>query len=266
MRIHLDRFPGGKMKALTMSYDDGKVQDRRLVQIFNQYGIRGSFHLNSGSLGKGGYLEASEIRELFADHEVSAHSVTHPYLTHISNETLVSEIMEDRRNLEAWVGYPVRGMSYPFGAWNDVVLARLPAFGIEYARTTKSHQGFHLPEHFLAWSPTCHHNDNLLEIGRKFLDEKRSGIPQLMYVWGHSYEFDNDQNWDLITTFCERIGNQDAVWYATNIEIVSYVQAVKRLVFSASEHLVSNPSAISVWISVEGQPIEIRAGETKTLT
>ena len=32
-------FPGGKHKALTLSYDDGKTQDRRLVDIFNRNGI-----------------------------------------------------------------------------------------------------------------------------------------------------------------------------------------------------------------------------------
>ena len=39
-------FPEGKAKALTMSYDDGKIQDERLVSIFNRYGIRGTFNLN----------------------------------------------------------------------------------------------------------------------------------------------------------------------------------------------------------------------------
>ena len=33
-------FPGGKAKALTMSYDDGKLQDKRLIGIFNKYGIK----------------------------------------------------------------------------------------------------------------------------------------------------------------------------------------------------------------------------------
>ena len=42
-------FPGGKFKALTMSYDDGKLEDRRLVDIFNRNGIRGTFNLNGGS-------------------------------------------------------------------------------------------------------------------------------------------------------------------------------------------------------------------------
>ena len=41
-------FPGGKHKVLTMSYDDGRLEDRRLVELFNCYGIRGTFNLNGG--------------------------------------------------------------------------------------------------------------------------------------------------------------------------------------------------------------------------
>ena len=42
-------FPNGKSKAFTMSYDDGTIHDRRLVEIMNRYGIRGTFNLNAGS-------------------------------------------------------------------------------------------------------------------------------------------------------------------------------------------------------------------------
>ena len=45
-------YPDGKPKALTFSYDDGEHYDRRLVGIFNEYGLKGTFHLNSGNLGK----------------------------------------------------------------------------------------------------------------------------------------------------------------------------------------------------------------------
>ena len=41
-------FPGGKHKVLTMSYDDGRLEDRRLVELLNRYGISGSFYLNGG--------------------------------------------------------------------------------------------------------------------------------------------------------------------------------------------------------------------------
>ena len=45
-------FPEGKAKALTMSYDDGKVEDIRLLEIFNKYGIKGTFNLNYGMMCK----------------------------------------------------------------------------------------------------------------------------------------------------------------------------------------------------------------------
>lgn len=45
-------YPNGLEKALTFSYDDGRVFDRKLVEIFNRYGVKGTFHLNSGTLGK----------------------------------------------------------------------------------------------------------------------------------------------------------------------------------------------------------------------
>ena len=46
---------GGKMKAITFSYDDGVTQDQRLISLFNKYGLKGTFNLNSGLLGKPGY-------------------------------------------------------------------------------------------------------------------------------------------------------------------------------------------------------------------
>ena len=55
-RIRLGYFPGGKRKALTMSFDDGRDSDRRAVEILNKYGIKGTFHLNAGKLDRPKYL------------------------------------------------------------------------------------------------------------------------------------------------------------------------------------------------------------------
>ena len=41
-------FPGGKTKAVTFSYDDGIVSDKKLVKILNEYGMKGTFNVNSG--------------------------------------------------------------------------------------------------------------------------------------------------------------------------------------------------------------------------
>ena len=41
-------FPGGKRKAFTLSYDDAWPEDRPLIKLMNEYGIKGTFNLNSG--------------------------------------------------------------------------------------------------------------------------------------------------------------------------------------------------------------------------
>ena len=67
-------YPGGKHKALTMSYDDGRSYDRRLVEIFNKNGIKGTFHLNSGLFDRGDRVMPEEISTLYAGHEVACHT------------------------------------------------------------------------------------------------------------------------------------------------------------------------------------------------
>lgn len=258
-------FPGGKHKVLTMSYDDGKAADRRLVETFNRYGVRGAFHLNAGLIGQGDRIPAEELASLYAGHEVSAHTVTHPTIARSPREHLVHEVMEDRRRLERLVGYPVRGMSYPNGSHSAYVRDMLPHLGIEYARTVESSGGFGMPDDWLAWRPTCHHNQGLLELAEQFLALQKRQYLYMMYVWGHSYEFDRQNNWDVIERFCEKIGGQDDIWYATNIEIVDYMEAFRRLRFSADGEFVWNPSSGSVWLSVEGEIVEAKGGATTKL-
>ena len=59
-------FPQGKHKVLTMSYDDGKIFDRKLIEIFNKYGIKGTFHLNTGIMPVDeDRIQLSEVKELY---------------------------------------------------------------------------------------------------------------------------------------------------------------------------------------------------------
>ena len=85
-RIRLGYFPGGKRKALTMSFDDGRDSDRRAVEILNKYGIKGTFNLNSGLEDFVWQFEdrfpvrrqiLSEIADQYAGHEIASHSLHH---------------------------------------------------------------------------------------------------------------------------------------------------------------------------------------------
>ncbi len=265
MQVKFNYYPGGRRKALTMSYDDGQIHDRRLVSIFNQYGIKGTFHLNSGLFGQGKRIDAAEVRALYEGHEISAHGLTHPFLSLVPHEEFAHQMLEDRRRLEELAGYPVRGMSYPFGDVSDEMLAVLPALGIEYSRTVKATGQLLLPQNFLLWHPTCHHNDRLRERLQDFQNTTAWRQMPLLYVWGHSYEFPNDDNWSLMEEFCRRVAGDPDVWYATNIEIVDYVTALRGLKFTVDRTMVYNPSALSVWIEVDGQPVEVGPGERKPL-
>lgn len=254
-------YPQGRHKALTMSYDDGKRADERLVGLFNQYGIKGTFHLNSGLLDQPERIPADELVELYRGHEISVHTQTHPTLARCSMEQIVHEIVEDRKYFESLLRTPIRGMSYPNGSYNKDIISVLPSLGMEYARVVPTTRGgFGLPEDWLEWKMTCHHNDHLIEHGENFAALHKRQYLYLMAVWGHSYEFDQDNNWEVIERFCELIGHREDIWYATNIEIVHYLKACNQLIFSAARDFVYNPGASSVWLAVDGSIVEVPGG------
>jgi peptidoglycan-N-acetylglucosamine deacetylase len=269
MKTVFNRWPGGHVKCLTFSYDDGVVEDRQLIDILNRNGLRGTFHLNSTILGSDRNIAPKEVSGLYAGHEVSIHMATHPFPTRLTREELLAETLEDRRALEALAGYPVRGMSYPYGDYDARVIELLRACGIEYARTTRSHGQFHLPADWLEWHPTCHHKDCMTHADR-FLDlQDRYGDGLFcFYVWGHSYEFPHDKNWDMIEAFCKKMGKRNDTWYATNMDIVDYLRAVREVRSSVDGTLLYNPSARSVWLTLrpDNRCLELKGGETLRLT
>ncbi len=261
--IRFDLFPGGRSKALTLSYDDGTVHDRRFVEILNRHGLKGTFHLNSGALGCPGYLEPKEVRDLFFGHEVSAHTCSHPHLTALSPEQMAWQILEDRRALEALVDYTVRGMSYPFGSYNRDVLERLPALGIEYARTTKSNEGYDLPDDFLEWHPTCHHNTDLSRKTADFVVLKPKGRLLVFYIWGHSHDLERENKWEMFEKFGAQVAHAaESIWFATNSDILDYVRSRQSVRVSVDGHVIQNLSHRSIWISINDQSHEVVSGET----
>lgn len=255
-------FPGGKAKALTMSYDDGKVQDKRLVAIFNRYGIKGTFNLNYGLFGEPPRMSGEEMVGLYDGHEIATHTMTHPTIERCPLVEVAEEILEDRKGLEKWSGRIVRGHAYPNGSYSEEIKQLFKQLGIAYGRVVETNPDFSLPKDPLEWKATCHHNDpKLMEYAKTFAEFQKSQYLKLMYVWGHSYEFDNNDNWNVIEEFCAYMGGRDDIWYATNIEIIDYLDAAKRLQYTADYTHVYNPSAISVWLKVDDAfYVEVPAG------
>ena len=272
--IDFNVFKDGKGHAVTFSYDDGNFEsDRILIEKLNAHGAKGTFHLNSMRYQKATEERLEEIRQLYAGHEVSAHTVHHGFLDRMPKPTMINEVFGDRQGLERIFGYIVNGMSYPFGTYNDEVKEVLRASGIVYSRTVNATQKFSLPNDFLEWHPTCHHK-NALACADDFLaglDGKYKHM--LFYIWGHSYEFENNKNWDLLDELLAKICGLDNVWYATNIEIYNYKMAQRQLLVSADETIVYNPTQTEVCIrhgydstsSSTLKTVTIKPGETVKL-
>lgn len=255
-------FPGGKAKALTMSYDDGKHADERLLSIFQKYGIKGTFNLNYGMMERPERIDREKIVALYQGQEIATHTMTHPTISRCPLPKVAKEIMEDREGLEALTGRIIRGHAYPNGSYSPEIKELFAGLGIAYARVVEDRADFELPTDVMEWHPTCHHkNPKLMELGQWFADYNKKQYLKLMYVWGHSYEFDNDDNWEVIEDFCKLMGGREDIWYATNIEIIDYMQVVKRLVYSANGETVYNPSAQSAWLVVDdSRVVEVPGG------
>ena len=259
------RFPKGRAKALTLSYDDGTEQDIRLIRIMNQNGLKGTFNLNSGRFAPEGNVYPPEefhrkmtvrqVKEVYTDsgHEVAVHGLTHPFLEKLPESMAMWELLKDRENLENTFRTIVRGMAYPFGTCNDTVVECLKKAGLVYGRTTISSHSFDIPADWFRLQATCHHNDpELMTLVRKFIEEMPAREPWMFYLWGHSFEFETGDNWEVIEEFAAFAGGHEDVWYATNIQIHDYVQAYWRLEFSVDGRQVYNPTVTELFFEKDG--------------
>ena len=262
MRLTYRYFPGGKTKALAMSYDDGFEYDRSLVEILNRYGIRGTFHLNASMLDQKERLRSDEIQSLFLGHEVASHGYSHVDLTVLPLSQAIEEVIRDRLTLESLTGTVVRGFSYPYGCYHPRLAEALTAAGIEYARLADSSGKFLAPTNFLRWTPTCRHRQGLLERLKSFLELPGWCCMPIMLVWGHSYEFERDGNWQLLDSFCQTVIAQEDIWFATMLELYDYLMALRAIHISADGSILQNPTTLPLWVEVDGEMLKLDAGST----
>ena len=267
------RFPGGLSKALTLSYDDGVEQDERLLAIMQKHGLKGTFNLNSSQFAPEGtvYPEGQVHRRmtekatvaLFKDcgQEVAIHACYHGDLPSLPAAHAVWQIVHDKEQLENTFERIIRGMAYPYGTFSTDFTRTLRDCGVAYARTVESTHRFDIPNDWLTLPATCHHKDpELMNLARKFAEGKPYR-PQMFYLWGHSYEFESDNNWHVIEEFAEYIGGRDDIWYATNIQIHDYVEAWRSMHISADGRRMYNPSAMPLWVQANHKLYKIESGE-----
>ena len=227
-----------KKKAITLSYDDGTTQDIQLIELLNKYGLKATFNLNSQRLGTNKILlregkrvshykiHPNDVRYVYEGHEIAVHTLDHPLLPKLDDAEVIRQVEQDRLNLSELAGYEVIGMAYPSGGVNnDDRVAKLirENTGVKYARTITSVDSFDLQDNLYRFNPNVHdvfEGDRLMTLGRRFVEAKPDK-PQILYVWGHSYEMDfKEDNWAKLEEFFKLVAGRDDVFYGTNREVL----------------------------------------------
>jgi peptidoglycan-N-acetylglucosamine deacetylase len=264
-------YPDGNTKALIMSYDDGTIDDIKLIRLFDENKIIGTFNLNSGLLGTTQvwpqknadtivykYLPKDSLLSIYNNHEIAAHSATHKDFKNLEDDEILKEVETDIAILSKLTQRKIRSMAYPFGNSNQHIAKLISNTGLTNARTVGDTYNFNLPDTFLLWRPTCH-DSKASELLDCYLSLKSNKL-SVFLVWGHSWEFKDEKRWKDFNKFCIGIGNRKDIWYVGCGEFIDYQLTLKQLKITGGS--IFNPKDNKeVWFKQAGLIKVLKPGD-----
>ena len=224
---------------VTTSWDDGSILDLKLGELLTKYGLKGTFYIPNYS-NRVIALQKDEIRELAAVHEIGAHSITHPHLTMIPQSEAKTEIQGSKLYLEAILGKKIHMFGYPFGEFNEETKSILRTCGFKGARTVEfnglrtTSDPFEFGVAVTAVNSRKDYTGEILQYfpsipiqslsdweGRaKTLFEiglKQGGV---FHLWGHSWQIEENNDWEKLDRVLNYVSNRERVIYASNGETI----------------------------------------------
>ena len=233
------------------------------MELMNQYGLKGTFNLNSGLMEtefewthRNGMivkrLPTSVVAELYKNHEVASHTLTHPYLSQLTESEVMEEMSKDKENLERLTGRPVLGFGGPFHHWSPLIVECAKRCGFEYARNAEERYCYAPPEEYYYWAAGTYH---VMPGFRPFVEgffetEEELALCQIV---GHTYDLDAENMWQYMESVLKRVSEDESILSMTNIELVRYLKAMRSAVITEDE--IKNPSALPLWFERNGEVI-----------
>lgn len=227
-------------KFFTICFDDGITQDMKIIEIFKKHGFNScTFFINTGLYGANwkqiGKMynrpDVTHIRftkkelesGIYNGFDVAVHTLTHKSLKAYDKNPkgIRREVENDAENIFKITGvYPV-GMAWP-GGENDVTETTKKLVyentSIRFARGAESTHSFELPTEFLMWQPTCSIRDpEILSYARSFM-EADCAEDMLFFVWGHGYELDLDDSYDMLDELIKMMTESEDIICVTTTE------------------------------------------------
>jgi len=262
-------YPQGKAKAFNITYDDGVIQDVRFVSLLNQYGLKGTFNLNSELM----WQEFSwthqcgmEVRRLpqnvavnlYRGHEVASHTLTHPYMHDLSEEEILCQLGQDKANLEEIFGQEICGFAVPFTYYSPLIADCARRCGFTYARMSEERYTYVPPENDYYWAAGAFHiSPGFADFVNGFWDTDQELA--LCQIVGHSYDLDAENMWEQMEAIIKKVAESPDILSMTNLELVRYLRAMKTA--EISQEGIWNPSDEELWFEVDGIVAVVGPGE-----
>jgi len=112
------RYPAEPSVCIT--FDDGCETDLiAAAPVLREFSFNATFYLTAGFVGTPGYLNSSQVRDLDAQgFQIGCHSMTHPYLSDLTEPELRREVVDAKLQIETIVGHPIEHFSCPGGRYD----------------------------------------------------------------------------------------------------------------------------------------------------
>ena len=218
------------MRYLVFSIDDGTVFDKKTIEIFDKYGIHGTFNLNSGLDDFVWYFnEQIPIRrlvlkdnvELYKNHEVASHSLTHPYLDSCPEEEIIRQVNEDINNLENIFHRKITSFATPFRTSGkreiDIIKNNCPVNNI---RVSILDESMEIPDDVFNIKITALDINHAFELLPEFV-EREEGV--FIYA-GHSYDFSVKTSFERLEEFIVEVLKHKDIQIVTMSELVDIIK------------------------------------------
>lgn len=198
-------------KVFLLSFDDGTIWDKGLVQLLNRYGIPGTFNLNSGLEDFVWEFEGkpvirqhlNDMADLYRGHEVASHTLTHPWLNQLSPPALRREVGEDAAAIRKIFGLKEIGFGVPFTACDEREIRIIRKF-VRYIRLSEFADSFALPKD--EYHIPIHSLYNAPDVKEKIAAFGASDLKDGLFVMaGHSYELEMLNHWEYMDDLLQYI-------------------------------------------------------------
>lgn len=125
--------------GVVITFDDGCETDLiTAAPLLRELGFNATFYVTVGFLGTRGYMSRLQLRELSdLGLEIGSHSLTHPYLSDLTQDQLTHEIDGSKQELELITGRAIHHFSCPGGRWDSRVPSTAKQAGYRSVATSR---------------------------------------------------------------------------------------------------------------------------------